>query len=812
MPQPIQQSQASYTAKDIQVLEGLEAVRRRPGMYIGSTDERGLHHLVKEIVDNSVDEAMAGFCDFVEVTLMRDGKVQVVDNGRGIPVDLHPVTGKSALETVMTVLHAGGKFGGTGGYKTSTGLHGVGASVVNGLSSWMRVEVRRNSRLYYQEYERGIPKTKVVDAGPAEGGGTTTLFLPDKAIFPKVQYDFDELAEKMRELAFLNRGLEIKLIDERQDRELTFYFEGGISSLVRHLNRERTILHRTPMYFAKQVDTTMVEVALQYNDGYQELVLAFANCVITPDGGSHLTGFRAGLTRALNDYARRSNLLKDLSNLSGEDVREGLTAVISVKLTNPQFEGQTKAKLGNPEVRPQVESVVAEALAQYLEEHPQDAKAIIEKCATTAKAREAARKARDLVLRKGALEGAGLPGKLADCSEKDPARSELFIVEGESAGGSAKMGRDRRFQAILPLKGKILNVWRAGEDKALAHEEVKALLAAVGVALKSKEADKNENGSDNHLFDVSKPRYHRVIIMTDADVDGSHIRTLLLTLFYRYLRQLVEDGRVYIAQPPLYRIASGREHWWVYSEDEKDERVRQLALRDLELKSPDSQASYSGRKLLHTLKSHDLYSAWLEELRRQGVTSEQVSAVLDLVGFDLGSLSDTPDEAVDQALKQLHKLKVKAQETVEDGTAKVAINGVLFTRRQLGQLLTAEKLELMANVYQGLREMLASKEGISILRKGKEVRRVQSLLDVKHDLLDLAGSNINVQRYKGLGEMNPEQLWETTMNPETRTLLQVNLEQALQADEVFETLMGDNVAPRYEFIKAQARNVRNLDI
>lgn len=628
-----------YTAKDIQVLKDIEAVRRRPGMYIGSTDHRGLHHLVYEVVDNSIDEAMMGFCTRVLVTIQPDGKVRVEDNGRGIPVETHPVTKVSALQTVMTTLHAGAKFGG-GGYKVSGGLHGVGASAVNALSEWMMAEVKRDGKLYRQEYERGVPLGDVEEVGEADGTGTIITFMPDRTIFEMVDFDFVALAQFFREAAYLNKGLEIKFVDQRRDQEQTFYFEGGVISFVRHLNRNRGVLHEKPIYISKVINSTMVEVALQYTDAFAEVTFSFANCINTADGGTHLTGFRAALTRVLNDYARKARLLKqDQSNLMGEDVREGLTAIVSVKLTDPQFEGQTKAKLGNAEVKGETESAVAEGLITYLEEHPQEAKAIIEKCFIAARAREAARKARDLVLRKSGLEGGHLPGKLADCSEKDPRLSEIYLVEGESAGGSAKMGRDRRFQAILPLKGKILNVEKARQDKILAHEEIRTLVIALGTDI-----------DDN--FDLSKLRYHRVIIMTDADVDGSHIRTLLLTFFFRHMTELINNGYLYIAQPPLYRIDRGKHKYWAFSEQEKD--------------------------------------------------------------------------------KLLEKLSTTRSSTI--------------------------------------------------------------------------------QRYKGLGEMNPEQLWESTLDPETRTLLKVEIEDAEQAHEVFTMLMGEEVPPRKRFIQSHALEVKNLDI
>jgi DNA gyrase subunit B len=636
-------SGSDYNAASIQVLEGLEAVRRRPGMYIGSTDERGLHHLVWEVVDNSIDEAMAGHAKKILVTIQEDGTVIVQDDGRGVPVGKHS-TGKDALEVVHTVLHAGGKFGGdAAGYKVSGGLHGVGVSVVNALSEWMRVESARDGSIYAQEYARGKPTTPVRKIGPANGRrGTTTRFRADRDMFETVDYSFELISQRVRESAYLTKGVWITLIDERADRERSFYFEGGVVSFVRHLNRNKEALHHRPIYCERRDGTTVVEVALQYNDTYTENVLAFANNINTVDGGSYVTGFRAALTSSLNDWARRAAILKDNDpNLSGDDVREGLTAVISVKLTEPQFEGQTKAKLGNAEVKGQVQTAVAESLSQYLDENPGDGRRIIEKCLTSARAREAARKARDLVIRKGALDGLSLPGKLADCQERDPARSELYIVEGDSAGGSAKQGRDRRFQAILPLRGKLLNVEKARLDKIVASENVRPLIIALGAGI--------EGIGDS--FDLSKLRYHRIIIMTDADVDGAHIRTLLLTFFYRHMPQVIDSGYLYIAQPPLYRVSTGKVTRYAQSEKERDRIIKEFNVK-----------------------------------------------------------------------------------------------------------------------------------------------------------------NLSVQRFKGLGEMNADQLWDTTMNPETRTLLRVNGENAAAADEMFTTLMGEKVAPRKEFIKTEARKVRNLDV
>ena len=642
------ETETRYTAKDIVVLEGLEAVRRRPGMYIGTTDQRGLHHLVYEIVDNAVDEAMAGFCTKVDIVINEDGSVMVSDDGRGIPVDIHPTTKKSALETVMTTLHAGGKFG-SGAYKVSGGLHGVGASVVNALASHLEVEVRRDNQVFRQEFSRGHVISPMVQEMGFSESGTSIAYTPDSQIFPLLNYDFNVITEHLKQVAYLNSGLAIKLVSHRHaeqrngDIERSYYFDGGLSDFVRNLNRGRKTFQKDPFYFTKTVDNSVVEVALQYNDSFHESIFSFANCINTQEGGTHLTGFRAGLTRAINDYGRKQKLLKDdQTNLSGEDVREGLTAIISVKITEPQFEGQTKTKLGNAEMKSIVESSVVMALGQYLEEHPTEARLVVMKSTTAQKAREAARKARELVQRKNALDGSSLPGKLADCSERNPALSELFIVEGESAGGSAKMGRDRRFQAILPIKGKILNVEKAPRDRVIAHEEIRALIAALGA-------------NEGDEFNTEKLRYHKIIIMTDADVDGSHIRTLLLTFFFRGMLELIKGSYLYIAQPPLYRIQSGRKVTYVYSDEEKD--------------------------------------------------------------------------------------------------------------------------TVLANM------------------NGKR--------------------NIHLQRYKGLGEMNPEQLWETTMDPERRNLLSVVIEEGLggaEAEKMFSELMGEEVAPRKRFIQAHARSVKELDI
>jgi DNA gyrase subunit B len=636
-----------YGASSIQVLEGLEAVRKRPGMYIGSTDERGLHHLVYEVVDNSVDEAMAGHATRILVRINKDNSITVSDDGRGVPVGKHS-TGKDALEVVHTVLHAGGKFGG-GGYKVSGGLHGVGVSVVNALSIKLRVESARDGFVWSQEYERGIPRTKVIKGNPSAGRrGTLTTFLPDPEMFSETEYSFETLANRLRESAYLNKGLWMTLIDDRADREATFYFQGGIVSFVRHLNRKRKVTHDRPVYIEGMEGTTSVEVAFQYqSDSWSETLLAFANNINTVDGGTHVTGFRAALTSSLNEWGRKNGAMKDNDpNLTGEDVREGLTAVISVKLVDPQFEGQTKAKLGTAEIKGIVQTAVNKGLTQFLEENPSDGKEVIRQSLNAARGREAARKAKELVMRKGALEGSALPGKLADCQERDPAKSELYIVEGESAGGSAKQGRDRRFQAIFPLRGKLLNVEKARIDKILGSDNIRTLIMALGAGIQDSSME-----DSNSRFDITKLRYHRVIIMTDADVDGAHIRTLLLTFFYRYMPAIIEAGYLYIAQPPLYRVSTGKETKYASTEKERDEAV----------------ASFKTK-------------------------------------------------------------------------------------------------------------------------------------------------NVNVQRFKGLGEMNAEQLWETAMNPENRVFLQARIEDAAVANEIFEMLMGERVEPRRDFIRAEAHKVQNLDV
>lgn len=659
---------SSYGADAITILEGLEPVRKRPGMYIGSTSSAGLHHLIWEIVDNSIDEAMAGFCNEIEVTLLPDGMVSVQDNGRGIPVEKHKTTGVSTLETVLTKLHAGGKFGG-GGYKVSGGLHGVGASVVNALSTYLRAEVHRDGKIWMQEFKIGVPQKPIKAIGTTDRTGTTITFNPDGTIFTELEFHWNKILDRFRQQSYLTKGITIKAVDKRDpgdEKAYKFYFEGGIKSYVKALNHNKTVKNETIFYIEKELENAKVELALQYNDEYNEMVLAFANNIHNPEGGTHVVGFRTALTRTLNSYARSHNLLKDKDeNLTGEDVREGLTAVVSVKLTEPQFEGQTKGKLGNAEMKGYVEQIFGEAFSIFLEEHPKEAEAMIGKCILSAQARIAARTARATILRKGALEGMTLPGKLADCSSRKPEECELYIVEGDSAGGSAKQGRDRKFQAILPLRGKILNVERARLDKMLANNEIRNLVIALGTNI-------------DEQIDITKLRYHRIVIMTDADVDGAHIRTLLLTLFYRHFTPLVNNGHLYIAQPPLYQIKKGQTAKYAYSDAEKEQIVKE----------------FGGGEIIET---------------------------------DEGTESES--------------------EEVEEKT--------------------------------------------------KEKK---------------PSTRINIQRYKGLGEMNPEQLWETTMDPEKRIMKQVTVEDAAKADEIFDMLMGGEVAPRKHFIQTHAKTVENLDI
>ncbi|MCH7656241.1 MAG: DNA topoisomerase (ATP-hydrolyzing) subunit B [Chloroflexi bacterium] len=798
-------NKGQYTASDIQVLEGLEAVRRRPGMYIGSTDERGLHHLAYEIVDNAIDEAMAGFCDRITITLHADNSMTVHDDGRGIPVDIHAATGRPALETIMTTLHAGGKFGG-GAYKVSGGLHGVGSSVVNALSEQMRVEVRREGRLYYQEYQRGDPVADMVDAGPLDEAdpirvGTVVTFLADTEVFGRIRYDWDTLLTRFREMAYLNKAVWIICrSDAHPESDRTFYFEGGISSFVRHLNHNREVLQDEPFYMEQTQDTNVVEIALQYNGGFYETTLAFANCINTVDGGKHLEGFRAGLTRAINNYAKKSKLVDaSTTNFSGEDVREGLTAIVSVRMEEPQFEGQTKGKLGNAEIKTAVEQLLVQHLEFYLEEHPAEGRRIIEKCFTSQRARDAAKKARDLVIRKNAMDGGSLPGKLADCAERDPALCELYVVEGESAGGSAKMGRDRRTQAILPLRGKILNVEKARPDRMFAHEEIRALIMALGAGL----------GED---INIAKLRYHKVIIMTDADVDGAHIRTLLLTFFFRNMVELIEGGYLYIAQPPLYRVSRGRTAEYKYAEADKDEWMAKQLFGRISVASGDGKVTMSGAEIQGLVDRLQEFLTWTAPLSSLGLTASLVGTLLLGVKRRKYRLAFEGPEALEAVREwfaaQGYECTAKTNEKQDLYTLEVPGHGTINVKRVLESAAAQRANQLYATISQWV-----NGQAFSIKRRDSEVATGVLWNDLAASLTRHSErQGIGLQRYKGLGEMNPDQLWETTMDPAKRTLLQVSIAEASGADEVFTMLMGDLVQPRKEFIQAHARSVKNLDV
>jgi len=792
---PLTTVNGEYTAEDIHVLGGLEAVRRRPGMYIGSTDQRGLQHLVYEIVYNSIDEAMAGYCTKIMVTLNEDGSVRVEDNGRGIPVEIHPATNVSALETVMTTLHAGAKFDGHA-YQISGGLHGVGASVVNALSIWLKVSVRRAGKTYEQEYRQGVPQGAVTEVGPASGTGTTTVFLADEAIFGKTKYNFDILSERIREMAYLNKGLEISIRDEKSDSEKTFYFEGGIISFVRHLNRNRVVCHRQPVYMAKTVSGIITEVSLQYNDGFTENVFSFANCVNTIDGGSHLTGFRTALTRVLNDYARKNKFIKeDEPNLTGEDAREGLTAVISVKLPEPQFEGQTKAKLGNPEVKGAVEMAVGECLSLYFEEHPDDLKSITDKCLLAAKAREAARKARELIIKKSSLFGGTLPGKLADCSDKDPSHCELYLVEGESAGGSAKMGRNRSFQAILPLRGKVLNVEKAPVDKMLSYEGIRLIITALGT------------GIDDD-FDMAKLRYHRVILMSDADVDGAHIRTLLLTFFFRHMAELINQGHLYIAQPPLYRVTSGKTEEWVYSDERLDNFFATRAFENVSVFSKDGSIKLTGALLHDLLNPLRDYQEGKRKFEEMGITAEASELLLKQSGQPRLPLPDEDNTQQSITSLKMQNVPLDTHSGSEKGELGIDAN---LKKINLSRLLEDPILYKCFTAYPQVKDFVG--KSYTIIKNKKEIGKDIAWDKVAKELEKTSDrSGVTIQRYKGLGEMSAEQLWETTMNPDTRTLLTVNVENAVKADQVFQMLMGEEVPPRKAYIMAHAKSVTNLDI
>jgi DNA gyrase subunit B len=799
----------NYGAEKIKVLEGLEAVRKRPGMYIGDTAERGLHHLVFEVVDNSIDEAMGGFCDRVAVTIHIDGSVTVEDNGRGIPVEIHPTEGISAAEVVLTKLHAGGKFD-HGAYKVSGGLHGVGVSVVNALSESLEVEIRRDGKVYFQQHRRGEPVAPIQETGVTEQRGTIVTFKPDPLIFEMTSFSFDILSQRLRELAFLNRGVHITIEDERDQKSHEFLYEGGIVSFVEHLNKAKTPIHGDVIYLQGTRDNIEVEIALQWNEGYSENVYAFANNINTIEGGTHLIGFKSALTRTINAYAVANGLLKKEDEaLQGEDVREGLTAIISVKVPEPQFEGQTKTKLGNSEVKGAVETLVNDRLAQYLEEHPNEARRIVLKGIEAARVREATRKAKELARRKGALDGSGLPGKLADCQERDPALSELFIVEGDSAGGSAKQGRDRRNQAILPLRGKILNVERARFDKMLSSQEIRLLITALGAGVGKEDRD------------LSKLRYHTIILMCDADVDGAHIRTLLLTFFYRHYPDLIEAGHLFIAQPPLYRVKRGRSQQYLKDEGALEDYLIELGAEDLRLQGQGAPA-ISGTPLKQLVKKVIRLDKVLDILERKGRDRHVLTALARQAGMEVSALAD------ENRLRELSAgaeayLRIAAPDILPisfsfaEDREHACFKLVASTRANGAQRKSVVDRELcltaeFEEVRRLARDLAAAGNPPYKLGQGEDGAEIANLQHAVARIMEQARKGLEIQRYKGLGEMNPTQLWETTMDPEVRTLLQVKVEDAYEADNIFSTLMGDEVEPRREFIEKNALNVRNLDI
>ncbi len=800
------QTSDTYGAQSIKVLKGLEGVRARPGMYIGDTGERGLHHLVSEIVDNSVDEALAGYCTEIGVTIHSDDRITIEDNGRGIPVEIHPTEGRSTLEVVHTLLHAGGKFENQA-YKVSGGLHGVGASVVNALSEEFEVEVRRNGKVYYQRYERGVPVTPVLEKGSAKSTGTKTSFSPDPKIFPEVKFRYEIIARYLREMAYLNAGLRIWLRDERTGKHEEFKFDGGIKEFVESLNQGRRTLHKV-IGFKGVREGVEIDCALQWTDAVHETIFSFANNIHTVEGGTHLSGLKSALTRTINAYALNNNLLKNKEmRLEGDDVREGLTAIISVKLPHPQFEGQTKTKLGNSEVEGLVNAFVGEKLASYLEENPSDAKQIVGRAIEAATAREAARKAKELVRRKGALDSGALPGKLADCQERDPARSELFIVEGDSAGGSAKQGRDRRTQAILPLRGKILNVERARIDKVLSSAELRTLITALGMGVHN---DK----------DISKLRYHTIVIMTDADVDGAHIRTLLLTFFFRQFIEIIENGHLYIAQPPLFRVKKGKNERYLKDEAALQEYLIELGTEQATLHAGegDQARSVKGAALKNLARKALYCERMYEALERRSKERAVVDGLINLIAHRKASAESLRSQEQAQSLAEALKLELGNRELAcrteaeDDNTYRV----IVAHTRNGATPPTVVDLALLRSVE--LREIRRLKEELDtfkpplVLAIGNERNVYASLKEVAQAILEAGQKGVEIQRYKGLGEMNPTQLWETTMNPETRTLLKVRISSQEEAEEIFSKLMGDQVEPRRQFIEENALNVRNLDI
>lgn len=790
----------SYGASDIKVLEGLEAVRKRPAMYIGNTGFEGLHHLVYEVVDNSIDEALAGYCDRIDVKILTDNSVIVYDNGRGIPVDIHQTENIPALEVVMTRLHAGGKFDHKT-YTVSGGLHGVGVSVVNALSEFLEVEVYRNGKIYYQRYQKGITATPLEIKGETERRGTQIHFVPDNSIFQDTEFDFDTLVRRMRELAFLTKGVRIRILDDRTGKKNEFLYEGGIKSFVEYLNKNKDVLHPKPIYMSGEKSKVIMEVALQYNTSYKEKIFTFANNINTAEGGFHLIGFKSALTRSINQYLQNSALSKNFKEkLSGDDAREGLTAVISIKLPNPQFEGQTKTKLGNSEVKGLVETLVNDGLSSFFEENPRVIKSILSKVIDAARAREAARKARDLARRKGVLSDHSLPGKLADCQERDPEHSEIFIVEGDSAGGSAKQGRDRRFQAILPLRGKILNVEKARFDKMISSEEIRTMIAALGTGIGDKE------------YNIDSLRYHKVIIMTDADVDGSHIRTLLLTFFFRQMPEMIEKGHLYVAQPPLYRIMDGKREYFVKDED----GFNTLILERISKKETlilENGERVTGKALTGLLKSLIRFYDNVTKLSRRGYSSRFIEYIVFEGKADRRLYKDS--KFVEEFIEELQRKNFRVHglhQEEERGNYKFMVTETLNGGQTFTvdwEFLSSPELRYLVSMSEKLK--MLSKEGCQLVEEDGS-RVIQNPEEVLEELLERGKKGLSIQRYKGLGEMNPGQLWQTTMDPDRRTLLKVEIEDVVEADDIFTVLMGDKVEPRREFIQNNALQVRELDI
>ncbi len=806
----------TYDAKNITVLEGIEAVRMRPAMYIGDTTSRGLHHCIYEVVDNSIDEALAGFCTRVVVKLNADGSVSIRDNGRGIPVDIHETEGKPAVEVVLTTLHAGGKFD-NDSYKVSGGLHGVGVSCVNALSEWMEVEIRRDGKVHHQRYEKGHPASVLEVIGSTKSTGTMVTFFPDKEIFQVVDFEWDIVANRLRELAFLNKGIEVQLIEEKDEgeREETFVYAGGISEFVDHLNKSRNPVHPKVIYMEQEREGVQVEIAMQWTDSFNESIFSFANNINTIEGGTHLSGFRSALTRTVNSYAKANKLIKeDKESMSGDDIREGMTAIVSVKLPHPQFEGQTKTKLGNGEVQGIVESIVNDALGIYLEEHPSVARRIIDKAVLALRARAAARKARDLTRRKGALDGAGLPGKLADCSERDPEKCELYIVEGDSAGGSAKQGRNRNTQAILPLRGKVLNVEKARLDKMLNNKEIRALVTAIGAGI----------GKDE--FDVEKIRYHKIIIMTDADVDGAHIRTLLLTFFYRQMPQLIEQGYVYLAQPPLYKIKRKGKESYVETEQAMMRKLLELGSDDIQVEIDGQEQTLKGSRLASVLEGLTMLEQIGRNLHQKGVmlgefvkqrhpeTGKFPRYQVTIQGEEADDVRFCYTDAELRILREEVEARIGRQlEIFSEGDEEnpeqetFRWSELHIADRLYKVAVSLEKKGLSIEAYD------AGEDPIAHVTNGEaEKVAIHSLPELLDTVRTMGRKGLTIQRYKGLGEMNPEQLYETTMDPEKRLLLKIVSEDSIRADEIFTTLMGDEVEPRRKFIETNALNVRNLDV